>query len=39
MSKTKKGEKVVENIKTKNKSFFWKIISPNGKNSLQKTHW
>jgi hypothetical protein len=36
VSKTKKGEKVVENIKTKIKVFFCKIISRNGEKSPQK---
>jgi hypothetical protein len=37
VSRTKKGEKVVENIKTKIKVlFFCKIISPNGENSPPK---
>jgi len=38
VSRTKKGEKVVENIKTKIKVlFFCKTILPNGKNSPQKS--
>jgi len=38
ISRTKKGEEVVENIKTKTKVLKIIIISPNGKTSPQKSH-